>query len=145
MCLSQQQTFLSVFCYIVSDLLEPSICQSFPVCCWQNTCRHCFWSPQPPSFVRNFEYDTGLLTCALPNLSTANRSYKISTRKNFNIVTKQRKPGELTLPEQQKERARDLHHNYKKQQNVPSTHHDTIQNLSGIQLLLKINDFHLLR
>ena len=42
-------------------------------------------------------------TCTLPNLSTANRSYKISTRKNFEIVTKQRKPGELTVPEQEEE------------------------------------------
>ena len=36
--------------------------------------------------------------------------HKIST--NLKIVTKQRKPGELTVPEQEG-RARHLHHNYK--------------------------------
>ena len=45
---------------------------------------------------------------------TLNNSYKISTRKKLKIVTKQRKPGELTIP-QQEERARHLHHNYKNQ------------------------------
>ena len=36
-----------------------------------------------------------------------------NTRKSLKNVTQQRKPGELTVPEQ-KERARHLHHNYKK-------------------------------
>ena len=46
-------------------------------------------------FCLNFESGTGLLTCTLPKLLAASRSYIISTRKNFKIVTKQRKPGKF--------------------------------------------------
>ena len=64
------------------------------------------------------------------------KKHKISTRKNLKNVTQQSKPGDLTVPEQE-ERAGHLHHNYKKQQKVPSTHHaTTIKNHSGIQILL---------
>ena len=107
---------------------------------------HCFWPSWTKHgriladiasgpFVWNFESGIGLLTCSLPNSSTANRSYKISTRKTFKIVTK-RKSGEPSVPEQEEPgtvititRNHQNHHHQK-----PSTHHaTTIQNLPGIE------------
>ena len=48
------------------------------------------------------------------NFATNLKKHQISTSKNLKNVTQQRKPGELTVPAQE-ERARHLHHNYKKQ------------------------------